>query len=146
MKFLVLRCACVIALAVLSAPAVLADGLQAGLWRVTNRPEVNGQAGPPRENMRCLTPDDVNDLDKTFSPVSRTTNSTCERVEHESTPQRLKWRLQCTGQLDMDVAGEFIFDTPEHYTGAVNTQASMMGQIMQRSRVTIEATRVGECQ
>src|SRR5262245_43925444 len=69
--------------------------------------------------MRCLTPEAVADLDKTFSPISRTTNSTCERVEHESTPQRLKWRLQCTGQIDMEVAGEFTFDSPEHYTAVI---------------------------
>ena len=30
--------------------------------------------------------------DKTFSPVSRTTNSACEQTEHDSTPQKLKWR------------------------------------------------------
>jgi hypothetical protein len=128
------------------APPALADGLQAGLWRVTNKPEVNGKAAPERENMRCLTAADVVDLDKTFSPVSRTTNSTCERVEHESSPQRLKWRLKCTGQLDMDVAGEFVFDTPEHYSATINTEASMLGQVMQKSRVRIEASRVGECQ
>src|SRR5262249_15275447 len=51
-------------------------------------------AGPAQQTIRCLTPEAVADLDKTFSPISRTTNSTCERVEHESTPLRLKWRLQ----------------------------------------------------
>ena len=87
----------------------------------------------------------VADLDKTFSPVSRTTNSACEQVEHESTPQRLKWRLQCTGQLDMDVAGEFVFETPHRYTATLTTEASMAGKLMQKSRVTIEAQWIGEC-
>ena len=66
---------------------------------------------PTRRPCAASRPTEVADLDKTFSPVSRTTNSTCERVEHELTPQRLKWRLQCKGQLDMDVAGEFVFET-----------------------------------
>jgi hypothetical protein len=144
-KFAVLQALILLAAALLSPPAH-ADGLKAGLWRVINKPEVNGQAAPPRENMRCLTAEDVKDLDKIFSPVSRTTNSTCERAEHESTPQRLKWRLKCTGQLDMDVAGEFVFDTPEHYSATINTEAAMLGQVMQKTRVTIEATRFGECQ
>ena len=131
----------------LAAPAgALADGLQAGMWKVTNKPEVNGAPGPQAQNMKCLTADDVKDLDKTFSPVARTVNSACERVEHESTPQRLKWRLQCTGQLDMDVAGEYVFDTPEHYTATIVTSASMGGRVVQSSRVAIEAERVGECQ
>src|SRR5260370_27705650 len=80
---------------------------------------MEGVAGPPQQSIRCLTPEAVADLDKTFSPISRTTNSTCERVEHESTPQRLKWRLQCIGQIDMDVAGEFTLYSPEHYTAAI---------------------------
>jgi hypothetical protein len=135
-------------LAVLSGaiPSARADGLQAGLWKVLNKPEINGAAGPESQNMRCLTADDVKDLDKTFSPVSRTTNSTCERVEHEATPQRLKWRLQCTGQLDMDVAGEFLFESPDHYTATVTARSSMLGQLMQDVRTTIVGQRVGECQ
>jgi hypothetical protein len=133
-------------IAALSGGIAHADGLKAGLWRVINHPQVNGVETPPQQNMRCLTEADVSDLDKTFSPISRTTNSTCERVEHESTPQRLKWHLKCTGQLDMDVAGEFRFDTPEHYTATIDSQAAMLGRVMQQSHVTIEAQRVGECQ
>jgi hypothetical protein len=128
------------------APAAGADGLQAGLWRVINKPMNNGVAGPPMQNMRCLTADDVKDLDRTFSPVSRTTNSTCEQVEHESTPQRLKWRLQCTGQIDMDVAGEFVFDRPDHYTATVTARSSMLGRVMNDVQTEIEGQHVGECQ
>ena len=133
------------ALILTAAPGAHADGLQAGQWKVTTKPENNGVAGPPLQNMRCLTADDVNDLDRTFSPVSRTTNSTCERTEHESTPQRLKWRLQCTGQLDMDVAGEFLFDSPEHYTATVTARSSMMGRVLNDVHTAIEGQRVGEC-
>src|SRR5499427_5307410 len=108
-------CGCGLAVALILGASLTgaADGLRAGQWRAINSPEIDGVAGPPQQNMRCLTPEAVADLDKTFSPVSRTTNSTCELTEHELTPQRLKWRLQCTGQLDMDVAGEFTFDTTE---------------------------------
>ncbi len=133
------------ALVFTAAPGARADGLQAGQWKVTTKPENNGAAGPPMQNMRCLSADDVNDLDRTFSPVSRTTNSTCEQTEHESTPQRLKWRLQCTGQIDMDVAGEFVFDSPEHYTATVTARSSMMGRVMNDVRTAIEGQRVGDC-
>jgi len=126
----------------LPAPA---DGLQAGLWSVRQSPVINDMTGPIQQNLRCLTAEAVADLDKTFSPVSRTTNSACEQVEHESSPQKLKWRLQCTGQLDMDVAGEFVFENPQRYTATVTTEATMAGQLMQKSRVTIEAEWIGEC-
>lgn len=135
----------VLGLAIGAGGVAHADGLQAGLWQVTNRPEINGEAGPQTQNMRCLTAEDVGDLARTFSPVSRTTNSTCERVEHESTPLRLKWRLQCRGQLDMDVAGEFNFDSPQHYSATVIASSSMMGRLMQTIRTAIDGRWVGEC-
>ena len=95
--------------------------------------------------MRCLRDADVNDLDRTFSPVYGTTNSACEQVEHEFTPQRLKWRLQCRGQLDMDVAGEFVFERPDRYTATIVAVSSMLGKTMQEVHTRIEAERVGDC-
>jgi Protein of unknown function (DUF3617) len=141
------ECAGVLALALLlvAAPNARADGLRAGQWKTLQSPEINGVAGPIQQNLRCLTPEAVADLDKTFSPVSRTTNSTCERIEHEVSPQRLKWRLQCTGQIDMDVAGEFTFDSPEHYSATITARSSMQGRLMQDVRTSIEGERIGEC-
>ena len=123
-----------------------ADGLQAGQWATVQRAQIDGVAGPPQQGSRCLTEEAVADLDKTFSPISRTTNTNCERVEHESTPQRLKWRLQCTGQIDIEVTGEFIFDKPEHYTATITARSFMLGRLMQDVRTSIEGQRVGECQ
>jgi hypothetical protein len=138
-------CVLTVVLCLACAPNAGADGLRAGQWKTSQSAEINGVVGPVQQNTRCLTPEAVADLDKTFSPVSRTTNSACERVEHEVTPQRLKWRLQCTGQLDMDVAGEFTFDSPEHYTAVITARSSMQGRLMQNVRTSIEGQRVGEC-
>jgi hypothetical protein len=142
----IVSCAGAIALALMAFGAAHAEGLQPGLWRVITKTEVNGVVGPDQQTMRCLKPEDVSDLDATFSPQARTVNSTCERVEHESTAQRLKWRLQCTGQIDMDVAGEFVFDTPQHYTAVVTTQGAMAGRLMHSSRSLIEGQHTGDCQ
>jgi hypothetical protein len=140
------RAVALITLALLSTPFARADGLQPGLWQVLTRPVIDGVAGREQRNMRCLTPADVADLAKSFSPVGRTVNSDCEMVEHELTPQRLKWHLQCTGQLDMDLTGEFLFDAPEHYSATITTASSMMGRQLQAGRMTVEGQRVGECQ
>jgi hypothetical protein len=140
-----LRAVALVALIVLGSPLAGADGLQPGLWRVLTRPVIDGVAGREQQNMRCLTPADVADLEKTFSPVGRTVNSTCEMVEHALTPGRLKWHLQCTGQLDMDLAGEFSFDAPEHYSATITTASSMLGRQLQAGRMTVEGQRVGEC-
>jgi hypothetical protein len=130
----------------LSTVFARADGLQPGLWRILSRPVIDGVAGREQQNTRCLTPADVADLEKTFSPVGGTINSTCEMVEHELTPRRLKWHLQCTGQLDMDLTGEFLFDAPEHYSATITTASAMLGRQLQAGRMTLEGQRVGECQ
>ena len=122
------------------------DGIEAGLWRSIQTPTINGTTGPPRETSRCLREADVADLKRTFSPVYGTTNSACEQVEDEFTPQRLKWRLQCRGQLDMDVAGEFIFERRDRYTATIVASSSMLGKLMQEVHTRIEAERVGECE
>jgi hypothetical protein len=131
--------------AVAACGVAQADGLDAGLWRTVQTPTLNGIAGAPRESNRCLRAADVADLDRTFSPVFGTTNSACERVEHALTPQRLKWRLQCRGQLDMDVAGEFVFEQPDRYTATIVATSSMLGKPMQEVITRIEAERVGDC-
>jgi hypothetical protein len=140
------RAALLAVLVLLSTPFAHAEGLRPGLWRVLSRPVIDGVAGREQESTRCLTPADVADLEKTFSPVGRTVNSTCEMVEHELTPERLKWHLQCTGQLDMDLTGEFLFDAPEHYSATVTTATAMLGQKLQAGRMTIVGERVSECQ
>jgi hypothetical protein len=129
----------------LIASGASAQELKEGLWKVVTTPEINDVAGPDQETMRCLTSDDVNNIEATFSPNSRTTNSTCETTEHELTSQHLIWHLQCKGKIDIDVAAEFIFAAPEHYTATITTQASMLGNQIQHSRAAIEAQRVGAC-
>lgn len=139
------RCAAllIVASAFVACP-VGAEGLQPGYWKVTSVPEVNGAPAPPQEKMRCMTPAETSDLDKTFSPEARTINSACERVAHELTATSLKWRLQCRGQMSMDIAGAFKLETPQRYVAEVATRMSMPGQTV-TSRVTIEGERVGEC-
>ena len=120
-----------------------ADGIQHGLWKVTSTPTINGVPGAPQVKLRCVTADEAADVDKTFSPEVRSQNA-CERVEHEVSGTRLKWKLQCSGQPAMEVTGAFEFDTPQHYSALVTTNVAIGGQSMS-SRVTIEGERTGEC-
>src|SRR5262249_57089989 len=104
-----------------------ADGIEPGLWQMTSRTQTGGVIGPPHESSKCLTPHDVADLATTFSPVSRTVNSTCAPIERSLSGSRLTWRLTCKGQLDMELTGEFNFDSARHYTAIVQSKAAMAG-------------------
>ena len=124
--------------------SVSAQTLEPGRWRVMTT-TLSGALAPPQVATRCLTPADVADLGKTFAPQVKAENSECTRTEFKLEPSGLTWRLQCKGQLDMDVAGHFIFDSPTRYSAMVTTKASMLDQIVQQSMVSISAERIGEC-
>jgi Protein of unknown function (DUF3617) len=131
--------------AVLIAPLARGDGIEAGLWKITTVVETGGRAGPPRETSKCLTADQVADLPAIFSPVANTINSTCEPMARSFDGKKLSWHLVCKGQLDMELRGEFNFDSPHHYTGVVASKASMGGQDMPGSKNTVEGTWVSAC-
>jgi hypothetical protein len=137
-------CALVVA-AKLSSSAALADGIEPGLWQVISRMQTGGVIGPPHESSKCLTPQDTSDLATAFSPVSRTVNSTCAAIERSLNGSRLNWRLVCKGQLDMELTGEFDFDTSRHYTGMVQTKAVMAGVPMVDSQQNIEGRWLSAC-
>ena len=130
---------------VLGSTAGLADGIEAGLWRVISRTQTGGVIGPPHESSKCLSAQEVADPAATFSPASRTVNSTCAPIERSFDGSRLTWRLACQGQLDMELTGEFNFDSPRHYTATVQSKAAMAGTPMVDSQENIEARWLSAC-
>ena len=143
MKF---RLRCTIALLpLIASSSAFAQILEPGRWRVMTT-TVSGPAAPPSVATRCLTPNDVADLGKTFGPQVATENSECKRTEFKLEPSGLTWRLQCKGQLDMDVSGQFIFGSPTRYSALIVTKAVMLERIVQQTIVSISAERVGACE
>jgi hypothetical protein len=128
-----------------SASIALADGIDAGLWKITTTIVTNGMTGPPRQSSKCLTADQVADLPATFSPIANTINSTCAPMQRSFDGKKLSWHLVCKGQLDMELTGQFNFDSPHHYTGSVETKASMAGQPMPDSKSTVEGEWMSAC-
>jgi hypothetical protein len=129
----------------LPASLALADGIEAGLWKITTTADTGGMVGPPRETSKCLTAEQVSDLAATFSPIANTINSTCAPMERTFDGKKLNWHLVCKGQLDMELTGAFTFDSPHHYTGMVQSTASMGGQPMPESKSTVEGVWVSAC-
>jgi Protein of unknown function (DUF3617) len=133
------------ALPLLGASAAAEGLIEPGQWKVTASTVMNGVVSPPQAKARCLTPEQTGDVATTFGPVSGTVNSTCERKEFDTTGRTLKWRLICRGQLDMDVAGSFNFDSPHHYTATITSKGEMAGRLMSDVKTELEGERVGDC-
>jgi hypothetical protein len=119
--------------------------IQAGEWMITSKTVMNGAATPPASRARCLTPEQTGDIAKTFGPQMGTVNSTCAPPVLETTVRALSWRLECRGQMDMNVQGSFDFDSPSHYTATVSSKAWMAGALVSDVKTEIEGERIGEC-
>jgi hypothetical protein len=122
-----------------------AAGIEPGLWKITTRTQTGGVIGPPHLSSKCLTAAEAQDIPTTFSPLARTVNSECGAIQRSFDGQKLTWRLVCKGQLDMELSGEFKFDTPRHYTATVRSKAAMLGQTMIDSQETLEAQWMSSC-
>jgi hypothetical protein len=129
----------------MAVPAAQADGIEPGLWKITTRQLMNGAPTPPQVTTRCLTPEQARDPGMTFSPQFGGVNTDCERRDYQASGERVSWRLQCRGQLEMDVAGEFIFETARNYTATITTKGAMAGQVVMRSTSALEGEHIGEC-
>ena len=132
-------------LVAMTSAAVADESIEPGQWKVTTKMVMNGAAAPPQIKMRCLTPEQASDLGGTFGAVMTMVNSTCERTEYDATGRRLKWHMRCKGQLDMDVAGDFNFDSSSHYTATVASKAWMGGAQISDVKTELEGEHVGAC-
>jgi Protein of unknown function (DUF3617) len=129
----------------LTAAAAADNLIEAGEWKVTSTAVIKGAAQPAQSKSRCVTPEQAANVAATFGPVSGTVNSDCEAPAVETSGKTLKWRLQCRGQLDIDAAGEFTFDSPRHYTAIITSKGKMAGALISDVKSDIEGERVGGC-
>ena len=123
--------------------ALAAGGPEPGQWKVTTKTITDDVAGPERTSMRCLRPEDVNAIEKTFVPEL---GAACKRTAFEWTGTKLSWRIQCTAPVTMDNSGEYTLDTPQHYVGEITVKMVVPppGRDMV-SRTRVEGERVGVC-
>ena len=138
---------CVLVLCVLAlwvAPAG-ADIIEQGLWKIITRIDSGGVAGPPQSTEKCLTSAQAGDVATTFSPAPRMVNSECGTIERSIDGTRLRWKLVCTGQLDMELTGDYMFIDLQHYAATIWTRTAMAGRLMSETRTTLYAERVSEC-
>lgn len=129
----------------LSTSNAFADGIQPGLWKIISRTEANGAMSPSRESSKCFTAEQAKDLVATFSPAPTTINSECGKLESSLEEDRLKWKLVCKGQLNMEIAGDYTFRDGTQYAGIVRTTTSMGGMPMSDTVTTLYAERVSDC-
>ncbi len=128
-----------------AAPSHAEDGIKPGLWKITTVMINNGIKVPPQINTRCLTAEQAGNMAEMFSPRFGGVNSQCEKTAQEQSSKKMTWHLQCKGQMDMDVAGEFWFDSSIHYTATITTKGWMAGRQIFNSISALEGEYAGAC-
>ena len=137
---------CLLEMASVSACLAAEDpSIEPGQWKVTSDTRMNGRTMPQGVKAHCYTPEQAGSVIKTFGPNSDTVNSTCAPAVFETTEKTMKWRLQCKGQLDIDVTGDFNFDSRTHYTATVSSKGWMAGALMSDVKTEITGERIGGC-
>ena len=131
---------------VMATPVLAADGIQPGLWKITTAIVNNGMTLPPQTNSRCLTAEQANDLAGTFSPRFGGVNMACTRTEYSKSEQKLTWRLECRGQVNMDSSAEFTFFSSLRYTATIATKGWIGDQVIADTQMALEGTYLGACQ
>lgn len=134
------------AVALVTTPAMAERLMEPGQWQVTQVGVMNGAAMPRQVKTRCITPEQADDVAGTFGPVSGTINSTCDAPSIETGARSLNWRLQCRGQLDIDVTGNFKFDGVNRYTATITSQGRMGGALISDVKTDVVGERIGDCQ
>ena len=128
-----------------STSPAFADGIQPGLWKIISRIETNGATSPAQQSSKCFTAEQARDLVATFSPAPTTINSECGPLESSLDGDRLKWKLVCKGQFNMEITGDYTFREGTQYAGIVRNTAAMGGMPMSDSVTTLYAERVSDC-
>lgn len=118
------------------------DGIEPGLWRVTSH---QGDNGPVQTSQRCLSPEQASNLATTFGPQFGGVNTNCEKAEARAETGQVAWRLQCRGQVDIDVGAQFLFKDRKHYSATILTRTSINGAPAMASATTIEGEHAGAC-
>jgi hypothetical protein len=131
--------------ALISTPLTAADGIQPGLWKITTIVMNNGEKLPPQTTSRCLTVEQASNLADIFSPRFGGINTSCERTQYEKSEQKMTWRLQCKGQVNMDSVAEFSFPSSIRYTATISTKSWMGDQLTLDSHIMLEGQYIGAC-
>ena len=120
------------------------ERIEPGYWKVTTNLIMNGAPMPVEVKNRCISAEQAGDLLATFSPEVASVNTEC-KSDRTMQAGRLKWQMQCRGQIDIDVTGDFTFDSAKHYSATVTTKAVMAGQKVADSSAAIEGEHTGAC-
>jgi hypothetical protein len=125
------------------APNVGADEFEAmpGLWKTTLR-SWPAEKDPTHVQWRCV--DEGADPWVAFARLPVMPHEICTRKGFVRTDTSLKWRLDCTGDVNVSNHGFLVFDGAKHYSGKVRLTGTVVGYPVEQE-IRVEGTRRAAC-
>lgn len=127
--------------AVLPVPATAAPDIREGLWEVSVQADLGGQpmTDTPMVVRQCISQQSVQELMAKMGGAGA-----CQISDMQQSGSHARWKLSCSGQLDVSGTGETDIGTDE-FIGRMNLVVGMAGQSVPMVQ-SFKARRVGDCQ
>jgi hypothetical protein len=115
------------------ATAACGDERPGNLWDTTSQMSMTGMSMPAQKMQLCTA------KEWTESPPPPPGQS-CTTTDFQKTDNKVTWKTQCTGEMNMTGEGEITFNTEDSYSGVIKFVAEGMSV-----NVALTGTKIGEC-
>jgi len=130
------RLVAVASLALMIPVAAQADERPGNLWKTTSQMTMVGIPVPPQPPSTV----ELCTAKVWTQPPPPPPGQTCTQTDFAIDGNKVTWKTQCTGQMDMAGDGEITFNTEDSYTGLIKLVAE--GITM---NLNLTGTKIGEC-
>jgi Protein of unknown function (DUF3617) len=115
------------------ATAACGDERPGNLWDTTSQMSMTGMSMPAQKMQLCTAKEWT-------EPPPPPPGQSCTTTDFQKTDNKVTWKTQCTGEMDMTGEGEITFNTEDSYSGVIKFVADGMSV-----NVALTGTKIGEC-
>jgi Protein of unknown function (DUF3617) len=115
------------------ATAACGDERPGNLWDTTSQMSMTGISMPAQKMQLCTAKEWT-------EPPPPPPGQSCTTTDFQKTDNKVTWKTQCTGEMDMTGEGEITFNTEDSYSGVIKFVAEGMSV-----NVALTGTKIGEC-
>ena len=113
--------------------AACGDESPGNLWDTTSQMSMTGMSMPAQKMQLCTAKEWT-------EPPPPPPGQSCTTTDFQKTDNKVTWKTQCTGEMNMTGEGEITFNTEDSYSGVIKFVADGMSV-----NVALTGTKVGEC-
>jgi hypothetical protein len=115
------------------ATAACGDERPGNLWDTTSQMSMTGMSMPAQKMQLCTAKEWT-------EPPPPPPGQSCTTTDFQKTDNKVTWKTQCTGEMNMTGEGEITFNTEDSYSGVIKFVAEGMSV-----NVALTGTKIGEC-